>query len=71
MSQLGRDGQRSGETQWERLRWYTEIETNDPDFKLNNNHKAYYSRMYMDDFPEAKGFFRTRITKGEKIRGIR
>lgn len=55
---------------WERLRWETQIVTfNDDDLKLNNNHRAYYARMFMRDFPESDGFFRTRVTRGEAIRG--
>jgi hypothetical protein len=50
---------------WERLRWETQIATVNDEFKLNNNHRAYYARMYMRDFPDAAGFFRTRAVRGE------
>ena len=50
---------------WERLRWETQIETVNDEFKLNNNHRAYYARKYMRDFPEAQGFFRTRVVRRE------
>jgi hypothetical protein len=43
-----------------RIRWETTIETSDREFKLNNNHTAYYGRLWMLDHPEHKGFFRTR-----------
>jgi len=54
---------------WERIRWHLDVETNEamrnPDdesrpLKLNNNHKAYYVRLFEADYPEYKGFFRTR-----------
>lgn len=52
---------------WERLRWETMIETQGDEFKLNNNHRAYYARMYMRDFPAAAGFFRTRCVRGDQV----
>ena len=48
---------------FERIRWHTAIETNDLEFKLSNNHRAYYSRMFMDKHPEYEGFFRTKELK--------
>ncbi len=50
---------------FERIRWHTEIETTDSDFKLNNNYRAFYTRKFNADFPDYDGFFRTRIQKGE------
>ena len=47
---------------FERIRWETDV----PDvngktqFKLSNNHRAWYARKFMETFPEYKGFFRTR-----------
>lgn len=43
-----------------RIRWETGAVTNDPDFKINNNHAAYYARLFRDDYPEHREFFRTR-----------
>jgi hypothetical protein len=48
---------------FERIRWETHIETGDPDFKLNNNHRAYYARLWMRDHPEHAGFFEVRRTR--------
>ena len=54
---------------WERIRWHIDVETREdmenPDdpgkpLKLNNNHKAYYVRMFHKDYPRMDGFFRTR-----------
>jgi hypothetical protein len=52
---------------WERLRWeiYVESVSND-DFRLNNNHTAYYARKWLRDHPEYPEFFETRIVKGER-----
>jgi len=44
----------------ERVRWQTSIETHGDDYKLNNNYAPFYARMFMEDFPEHQGFFRTR-----------
>lgn len=49
----------------ERIRWYTTVETSDVEYKLNNNHNAYYSRKFMFDYPEHQGFFRTRNARGD------
>ena len=46
-----------------RIRWETYIETVDPDpggFKINNNYSAFYGRLFMREFPQYDGFFRTR-----------
>ena len=45
---------------FERIRWYTDIETQGDPFKINQNFAAYYGRMFMRDFPQHDGFFRTR-----------
>ena len=44
----------------ERIRWETTVSTNDLEFKINNNHKPYYARLFMSDCPIYKGFFRTK-----------
>lgn len=43
----------------ERIRWDTVI-SGDDGFKINNNYRAFYARKFMEDYPEFKGFFRTR-----------
>ena len=32
-------------------------------FKMNNNHMAFYARMWLEDNPEHGGFFRLRVQK--------
>ena len=37
----------------ERIRFETAIKTQgDPDFKINNNHTCFYSRLFCNDHPE-------------------
>jgi hypothetical protein len=48
-----------------RIRWATTVETNDPEFKINNNYSAYYARLWMRDHPEHDGFFRLRVLRNE------
>jgi hypothetical protein len=43
-----------------RIRWHTDVETSDYDFKINNNHISRYARLFHKSFPEYDGFFRTR-----------
>lgn len=49
-----------------RIRWETSIETKGDDFKISNDYIAYYSRLFMHDFPQYKGFFRTKQLKADK-----
>lgn len=57
----------SADAVFHRIRWFTHIETGDPTFKINNNHCAYYSRMWMENNPNHDGFFRTRELRNELI----
>lgn len=45
---------------YERVRWEVAIETNDGEFKLSNNHRAYYSRKLMAQYPDLEGLFQTK-----------
>jgi hypothetical protein len=47
-----------------RIRWETTVETMGGDFKISNNFIAYYARLFMDEHPEYRGFFRTKPLKG-------
>ena len=51
---------------FERIRWHTDIETFGDQFKLNNDHRAYYARFFMHNHPQYNGFFRTKETLEEK-----
>lgn len=48
----------------ERIRWEVNVQTvSDDNFKITNNHTAFYARKFMNDFPEYVGYFRTREQK--------
>ena len=40
----------------QRVRWHTQVETDDGTFKLNNNHAPYYARHFMQQNPQHEGF---------------
>ena len=44
----------------ELIRWHTFLDTNDHDYKINNNWGAYYARKFENEYPQYKGFFRSR-----------
>ena len=44
----------------ERIRWETMVETTDPRFRINNNHRPYYARMWMKKNPTCGISFETR-----------
>jgi hypothetical protein len=50
-------------TIWERIRWEIHIRTRDEHFKLPNNHRAYYARMWMRNNPSYPDFFRTAVLR--------
>ena len=54
----------SAKAVFERMRWYTDIETKGEPFKLSNNYHAYYARKLMEEVPEFDGFFRTKMIQG-------
>ena len=54
-------------TLWENLRWHYLINVHRTDqFKLNNNHAAYYSRLIMSANPDLEGLFEIRNSKGRR-----
>jgi len=51
---------------FERIRWFHEIEGRDSlGFKLSNNHTAYYSRLFMERYPQYRGFFKLKAVRGD------
>lgn len=46
-------------TIWELIRWHVDFELDEPEFKLPNNHRAYYARLWMQEHPDYPGFFTT------------
>ena len=48
----------------ERIRWGVSIGDYGPDdFKINNNYRAFYARLFHMEHPQHDGFFRTRKQK--------
>lgn len=45
------------------IRWKTGVGAIADKFKVNNNYKAFYSRLFMNENPEYDGFFRIRKSK--------
>lgn len=45
---------------FERIRWETMIETSGDGFKVNNNYRPYYARLWMKNNPEHGTMFETR-----------
>lgn len=47
-----------------RIRWHMDIETVSEDpFKLNDHFTAFYSRKFMNTYPQYTGFFEIRVQK--------
>ena len=46
-----------------RIRWETQIETVNDDYKISNDYIALYSRKFMKDHPQYDGFFQTKEMK--------
>tara|TARA_R110000787_G_scaffold89941_1_gene190389 strand:- start:160 stop:471 length:312 start_codon:yes stop_codon:yes gene_type:complete len=51
-----------------RIRWETMIVTTGDDYKISNDYIAFYSRLFMHDHPEYKGFFKTKTMKRGNIK---
>jgi len=45
---------------FERVRWHTDIETSGGEFKISNNHRAYYARLFLKEHSEYPNFFKTK-----------
>lgn len=52
-----------------RMRWYAMFETDEPEFKINQNYCTYLGRKFMRLHPEHEGFYRLRAI-GEERDGI-
>lgn len=53
-------------TLFERARWEIAIATNDPDFKLNNNYRAFYARLLMRQETDLAGMFELRRSEADE-----
>lgn len=54
---------------FERARWDLVISTTDPDFVLNNDYTAYYSRLIMAHEPDLAGIFALRRSVADELYG--
>lgn len=50
---------------FERMRFESLVSGNDG-YKLNNNYRPYYARLFMQDYSEYEGIFCLRTTQSEK-----
>lgn len=48
---------------FEVIRFHRAITTTDPEFKLNNNYRALYARLIMEQEEDLRDFFETRVRK--------
>ena len=48
-----------------RIRRETSIVSNDKDYKINNNYKPFYSRLFMNEHPDYQDFFYRRSSKAD------
>jgi hypothetical protein len=51
---------------WEILRWKFVIDAKDMNFKMPNNHRAYYARMWNKEHPRVPLFFRENELRSER-----
>lgn len=52
---------------FEASRWDIAITTNDPEFKLNNNYRAFYARLLMAREPDLDGLFQLRPSMADQF----
>ncbi len=48
------------------IRWETAIKAGDDEYKINNNWKPFYSRLFMREFPQYSTFFSKRPSKADE-----
>lgn len=51
----------------ERIRWQTGVISKQSDFKINNDFAAFYSRMFMLEYPSYSTYFRTRQSQADQL----
>lgn len=53
---------------FEIIRWETASYKSPDEYKVNNNYTAFYARMFQNEYPEHKDFFRNRASKFDKLK---
>jgi hypothetical protein len=51
----------------EKIRWETGVVARNSEFKISNDAAAFYARLFMVDFPQYVGYFRTRPSSADSI----
>ena len=51
----------------ERIRWQTGVVSKNSEFKINNDYAAFYSRMFMLEYPSYSNYFRIRQSKADEL----
>lgn len=51
---------------FEVARWQLVIETNDPNYRLNNSFTPYYARLLMLQEPDLRGIFDLRVSEADE-----
>ena len=54
----------------ERIRWETNITSQNSFFKINNNYAPFYARMFEAKYPTYKGFFRKRRAAADVLASV-
>lgn len=49
----------------ERLRWESMIRSNTGEYKLNDHYTPFYVRLFVKEFPQHEGLFKTRKAKAD------
>jgi|TARA_R100001463_G_scaffold1428_4_gene6397 hypothetical protein len=50
-----------------RIRWETNVMTTDKEYKINNDYKPFYSRMFMTQYSKYNNFFQKRGSYADKV----
>ena len=51
----------------EHIRWRTAVVQKDLDFKINNDYAAFYTRMFIIEYPSYADYFRTRTSVADEL----
>ena len=50
-----------------RIRWDTSVVTSDKDYKINNDYKPFYARLFMEEHQTYGNFFNTRGSHADNL----
>ena len=50
-----------------RIRWETSVVTSDKDYKINNDYKPFYARLFMEEHQTYGNFFNTRGSHADNL----